>query len=198
MSTVPRLDRMPKSLVDTLNIIREDLHCHQGDWTLPGFQALAVHRFGRWRRGVEPRPLRAPLTALYRGMFVFVRNVYGIELPDTATVGRRVVIEHQGGIVVHGQTTIGDDSRLRQGVTLGNRRLEEPDAAPVIGDHVNIGAGAQVLGAVRVGDHATIGANAVVLRDVPAGATVVGVPGQVLETPSASSRRGSDSWPQTG
>ena len=71
---------------------------------------------------------------------------------------------------------IGDDCVLRQGVTLGNRYLDRPGDAPVLGRRVNVGAGAKLLGPVQIGDDAVIGANAVVLHDVPAGATVVGIP----------------------
>jgi serine O-acetyltransferase len=116
----------------------------------------------------------------YRAAYVFCRNFYGIELPYSAQLGRRVVIEHQGAIVVHGNSVIGDDCILRQGVTLGNRNLDAPLEAPVLGDRVNVGAGAKILGAVRVGDDSAVGANAVVIRDVPAGLTAVGIPARIL------------------
>ena len=167
------------------NQLREDYEAHGRDWTRPGFQAVALHRFGRWRRGVEPRALRAPLTVVYRTLHVLCRNVYGIELPDSAQLGRRVIIEHQGGIVVHGDAHIGDDCILRQGVTLGNRRLDTPFDAPHLEAGVNVGAGAAVLGGVRVGAGANIGANAVVLDDVPAGATVVPQKVRVIERRSS-------------
>jgi hypothetical protein len=77
--------------------IKEDWIAHGRDWTKPGFRAVAVHRFGVWRMGVEPKLLRAPFSILYRAMFRHVRNVYGIELPYTVQLGRRVIIEHQGG-----------------------------------------------------------------------------------------------------
>jgi serine O-acetyltransferase len=108
-----------------------------------------------------------------------VRNHYGIELPHTVKLGRGVVIEHQGAIVIHGYAEIGDRTIVRQGVTIGNRHIDRRFDAPRIGARVNIGAGAQILGAVTVGDDANIGANAVVLTDVPAGATAVGVPATV-------------------
>jgi serine O-acetyltransferase len=161
-------------------LLREDYEAHGREWSRPGFQALVVYRFGRWRMGVEPRPLRLPLSAAYRAMFVFVRNVYGIELPYTAEVGRRVVFEHQHGIVVHGSTVIGDDCIIRQGVTLGIRSLADLGAAPVLGDGVNVGAGAKIIGKVSVGDGAAIGANAVVLSDVPARALAVGIPARIV------------------
>lgn len=161
-------------------LVREDFVAHGRDWTRAGFQALAVYRFGVARMRVRDRVLRAPLSVTYRAMHRFVRNVYGIELPHTAQIGRRVVIEHQHGIVVHGRTVIGDDCILRQGVTLGVRSMDRLDDAPVLGRGVNLGAGAKVLGYVEVGDHASIGANAVVLDDVPAGALAVGVPAKVV------------------
>jgi serine O-acetyltransferase len=177
-------------------VLHEDYEAHGREWTRPGFQALVVHRFGRWRMTVEPRPLRMPLSAAYRAMFVFVRNVYGIELPYTAKVGRRVVFEHQHGIVVHGSTVIGDDCIIRQGVTLGIRSLEDLTAAPVLGDGVNVGAGAKIIGRVHVGDGAAIGANAVVLKDVPERALAVGIPARIVqEKPAGSATRSKNGRP---
>jgi serine O-acetyltransferase len=179
------------------DLLREDYEAHGREWSRPGFQALAVYRFGRWRMGVEPRPLRMPLSAAYKAMFVFVRNVYGIELPYTAEVGRRVVFEHQHGIVVHGGTVIGDDCIIRQGVTLGIRSMEDLTAAPVLGDGVNVGAGAKIIGKVSVGDGAAIGANAVVLADVPARALAVGIPARVVQQKADKSASGSKNGRRT-
>ena len=161
-----------------LSQLAEDLAAHDSDWTRPGFQALAVHRFGNWRMKVKPKVLRAPLSVAYRAMFRGVRNIYGIELPYTAKVGRRVVFEHQGGVVVHGGAEIGDDCVIRQGVTIGNKRLDRPNEAPKLGDRVNVGAGAKILGAVEVGDGAAIGANSVVVKDVEPDTAVVGIPAE--------------------
>jgi serine O-acetyltransferase len=127
------------------------------------------------------RPWRSGMTLVYFALYRHVRNHYGIELPFSAKLGRRVVIEHQGAIVIHGSSVIGDDCIIRQGVTLGNRTLSAPFDAPVLGKKVNVGAGAKLLGLVRVGDGANIGANSVVLRDVPAGRTAIGVPARVLD-----------------
>ncbi len=160
--------------------IVEDWEAHDRDVTRPGFQALAVHRFGTWRMGIGPKVLRAPLSVLYRVLFRSVRNLYGIELPYTARVGRRVIIEHQSGIVIHGHAEIGDDCIIRQDVTLGNRRSDRPLEAPRLGSRVSVGAGAKVLGSVHIGDGATIGANAVVCDDIPAGAVALGVPARVV------------------
>jgi serine O-acetyltransferase len=174
------MDSPPDSQPGFWALVREDLEVHEGDWFRPGFRALLAYRFGVWRMGVQSRWLRAPLSLLYRWMFRRVRNRYGIELPYSAKVGRRVVFEHQSGIVIHGSSVIGDGCIIRQNVTLGNRHPDRPFDAPVLGRHVNVGAGAVILGNVHIGDRAAIGANAVVLSDVPPGATAVGVPAQVL------------------
>ena len=160
---------------------REDLAAHRGDWTLPGFRTVAVCRFGRWRMGFKSKLVRAPLSVMYRWMFRHCRNRYGIELPYCVQLGRRVIFEHQGAVVIHGNAVIGDDCVIRQGVTLGNRYLDRPFDAPELGKRVNVGAGAKILGRVVVGDDAVIGANAVVLHDVPAGATVVGIPARQID-----------------
>ncbi|NEQ07891.1 MAG: serine acetyltransferase [Moorea sp. SIO1G6] len=164
--------------------IKEDWKAHGCDWTKPGFRAVAVQRFGVWRMNIEPKLLRAPFSILYRALYRKVRNTYGIELPYTVKLGRRVIIEHQSGIVIHGDCTIGDDTILRQGVTLGNRYLDRPLDAPILGKSVNVGAGAKIFGKVTIGNGANIGANAVVLSDVPAGATVVGIPAKVIKVRS--------------
>lgn len=171
----------PESLRDLWCLWREDLAAHRGDWSLPGFRSVAVCRFGQWRMTVSPKLLRAPLSILYRWLYRRCRNVYGIELPYSVQLGRRVVIEHQGAIVIHGDCVIGDDCILRQGVTMGNRALDRPHEAPVLGRRVNVGAGAKILGPVTIGDDAVVGANAVVLHDVPAGTTVVGIPAHPVE-----------------
>ncbi|WP_420485337.1 serine O-acetyltransferase [Iningainema tapete] len=161
-------------------IVKEDWIAHGRDWTKPGFRAVAVHRFGVWRMNIKPLLLRAPLSILYRMLFRKVRNHYGIELPYSVQLGRRVIIEHQGAIVIHGDCTIGDDCIIRQGVTLGNRYLDRPFDAPKLGNRVNVGAGAKIFGNVQIGDRANIGANAVVLCDVPAEATAVGIPARII------------------
>lgn len=157
-------------------LIKEDWIAHGKDWTKPGFRAVAVYRFGVWRMGIRSIMFRAPCSVLYRMAFRAIRNVYGIELPYSARVGRRVVFEHQHSIVIHGAATIGDDCIIRQGVTIGNRYLAKPHEAPVLKSRVNVGAGAKILGNLTVGQGASIGANAVVLQDVPPMATAAGNP----------------------
>jgi serine O-acetyltransferase len=163
-----------------LSLLREDYCAHGCDWSRPGFRAVAVYRLGVWRMTIRSKVLRAPFSLLYRFLFRRVRNGYGIEVPYSAKIGRRVIFEHQSGIVIHGNAVIGDDCIIRQGVTLGNKTLARPFDAPVLGRGVNVGAGAKLLGGVTIGDHASIGANAVVLCDVPAMATAVGIPARIL------------------
>jgi len=166
---------------------RADWRANGQDWTRPGLRALAAHRFGVWRMTVRSPVLRAPLTILYRWAFRYCRNVYGIELPYTAEVGQGVVIEHQGGIVIHGSTRIGDRCIIRQNCTLGVRSVDRPDEAPILMADVQLGAGAVIMGRVTIGAGAAVGANAVVLTDVPAGALAIGVPATIrLRAPAAS------------
>ncbi len=160
--------------------IKEDWVAHGKDWTKPGFRSVAIQRFGQWRMKVEPKILRAPFSIFYRFLYRFVRNVYGIDLPYTVELGQRVVIEHQGAIIIHGNSQIGDDCILRQGVTLGNRYLDSPLEAPKLGKRVNVGAGAKLLGGVIIGDDVNIGANAVVLCDIPDQYTAIGIPARLI------------------
>lgn len=157
------------------NNIRADLQAHAGQWGAQGFWALVVYRFGRWRQGVRPVLLRKLLSALYRVLYKLVQIVTGIELPCEVQLGRNFVIDHSGGIVISGYARFGDNCRIRNGVVVGLSRVDEP-CAPVIGNNVDIGAGAKLLGAITIGDNVLIGANAVVVRDVPADSIAVGVP----------------------
>lgn len=160
--------------------IREDWEAHGRDWTKPGFRAVAVHRFGVWRMKIRPKLLRAPFSILYRRFYRRVRNHYGIDLPYTVSLGRRVVIEHCGAIVIHGNATIGDECIIRQGVTIGIRSIGRLLDVPELGARVDIGAGAKILGKVRLGSGVQVGANAVVLCDLPPGAIAVGIPARVV------------------
>ncbi|MEM6487843.1 MAG: transferase [Pseudomonadota bacterium] len=156
----------------------EDLRTHDGDLSAQGFWALFWHRFGNWRMGVRPKLLRAPLTVVYRVMFKLCEIVGGIRLPYAVPLGRRVKIEHFGGIVVSARG-VGDDVVIRQNTTLGIASTADTGARPRIGNGVDIGVGAVIIGAVEVGDGAVIGANAVVARDVPPGMLAVGVPARI-------------------
>lgn len=153
--------------------IYDDWKSHGRDWTKPGFRALAFHRFGNWRMEIGSKLLRIPFSLLYRYLYRKARNKYGIELPYTVKIGKGVVFEHQHGIVIHGNAVIGDNSIIRQGVMIGNRYLDKPHDAPVLGNNVNVGAGAVLVGKITIGNNFNIGANCVVLQDVPDNSTVV-------------------------
>lgn len=158
--------------------LRDDLRNHRGDWAAQGFWALAVYRFGCWRYSVRPAWLRKPFSALYKILYKLVQIVAGIELPCEVPVGRGLVIEHAGGIVVSGFARFGERCRIRNGVVIGLARVDEP-GAPQLGDDVDVGAGAKLLGPIRIGNRVCIGANAVVLCDVPDDHVAVGVPAVV-------------------
>jgi len=155
--------------------IRSDLRNHGGDWGAQGFWVLVVYRFGRWRYGVQPALARKPLSLLYKLLYKWVQILTGIELPCEAQIGPGFVIDHFGGIVVSGYAKFGRDCRIRNGVVVGLSRTDQP-CAPVIGDRVDIGAGAKVLGDIKIGNDVLIGANAVVICDVPDNCIAVGVP----------------------
>ena len=137
-----------------------------------GFQALMAYRVGHTlqRRGV---PL---LPAVCRRWAV---GACGVDILPRARIGGGCIIAHGIGLVVGGYSVIGEDCTLLHGVTLGEARFDEIDY-PRVGDRVTIGAGATLLGGITVGDDAVIAAGAVVLADVPAGATVAGVPARVI------------------
>ena len=155
--------------------IRADYHAHGRHLGAQGFWALVVYRFGRWRYGIRPRLLRVPFSLLYKILYKWIQVVAGIELPCEVPIGRNFIIEHSGGIVVSGYAQFGDNCRIRNGVVVGLARANDP-CAPVIGNNVDIGAGAKVLGRIRVGNNVAIGANAVVITDVPDNSIAVGVP----------------------
>jgi serine O-acetyltransferase len=159
--------------------IREDWRAHDCRLARHGFWVLLIYRFGRWRYSIRWRPLRMPMSLLYKFLKFFSEMLLGTELPCEAVIGRRFVIEHIGGIVVSGDARFGDDCVIRNGVTVGlrNRGIR---GSPCLGNRVDIGAGAKLLGPIHIGDDTAIGANAVVLCDVPANSIAVGIPARIL------------------
>jgi serine O-acetyltransferase len=165
-----------------VKLMREDWVTHGRSFSAPGFQALAIHRFGVWIRLQEP-VTRHVLSLLHRALYVLVRTAYGVELPASATIGRRVYLPHPVGTIISGEARIGDDCWIRQGVTIGrfNRgRDRPPPYAPTIGAGVEVGAGAVLVGGITIGDGARIGPNAVVMADVPAGASAFAAPAKII------------------
>jgi serine O-acetyltransferase len=139
----------------------------------PGFHAVLLHRFAhrlyRWRIPLLPRVVSQ-----------ITRFFTGIEIHPGATLGRRIFIDHGAGVVIGETSEIGDDVLLYQGVTLGGTGAEKGKRHPTIGNRVVIGAGAKVLGNIRIGDNVKIGAGSVVVHPVPDNSTVVGIPGRVV------------------
>lgn len=139
-----------------------------------GLHALWLHRLAHflWRH---------KLRLFGRLLSQLNRFLTGIEIHPGARIGRRFFIDHGSGVVIGETAEIGDDVLLYQGVVLGGTTLERKKRHPTIGNNVVIGAAAILLGSITVGDGAQIGANSVVVNSVPPGATVVGVPGRVVE-----------------
>jgi serine O-acetyltransferase len=160
--------------------VLEDLKAQREGLLALGFWALIVYRFGHARFIIRNKWLRAPWTIVYIVLEKLVEVFCGIVIGAQASIGRRFSIEHHGCIVIHGCVVIGDDCMIRHGVTIGNSGLDDPLGAPALGDRVQIGAGAKILGRVRVGNDVIIGANAVVVHDVPDNAVVGGVPARIL------------------
>jgi serine O-acetyltransferase len=148
----------------------------------PGLHALVWHRW-------VPHPLWGMgMRWLARWLAHWGRFLTGIEIHPGATIGRRVFIDHGMGIVIGETAEIADDCTLYHGVTLGGTSWKAGKRHPTLGKGVVIGAGAKILGPILVGDGAKIGSNAVVVRDVPAGATAVGIPARILTGDEAERR----------
>jgi serine O-acetyltransferase len=158
--------------------IRQDLRSYKGQWGAQGFWVMLVYRFGRWRYQVRPILLRKCFSFIYHVLFKMIQILTGIELPCEVEVGRNFIIDHFGGIVISGYAKFGDNCRIRNGVVVGLRHVEDK-RAPIIGNNVDIGSGAKLLGPIRIGDNVLIGANAVVMIDVPDNSIAVGVPAVV-------------------
>jgi len=164
--------------------LREDLDCvferdpaartrFEVVTTYPGFHAVLAHRLSH-RLAANGLPWLARIISNIARWFT------GIEIHPGAKIGRRFFIDHGMGVVIGETAEIGDDCTLYHGVTLGGTTWEKGKRHPTLGNDVVIGAGAKVLGPIHIGDDVRIGSNAVVVKDVPPGATVVGVPGRVV------------------
>lgn len=168
--------------------IREDINCvfdrdpaartrFEVLTTYPGVHAVLLHRVSHcyWGWGLK---------WLARANSALARALTGIEIHPGAKIGRRFFIDHGMGVVIGETAEIGDDVTLYHGVTLGGTAWQKGKRHPTLANDVVVGAGAKVLGPLNVGEGARIGSNAVVVKDVPAGATVVGIPGRIVQTAS--------------
>jgi serine O-acetyltransferase len=140
----------------------------------PGLHAILIHRLARalWE---------AELKWLGRLISHIGRWLTGIEIHPGATIGHRFFIDHGMGVVIGETAEIGDDCTLYHGVTLGGTSWNKGKRHPMLGRGVVVGAGAKILGPITIGDGARVGSNAVVVKEVPAGATVIGIPARVVE-----------------
>jgi serine O-acetyltransferase len=146
--------------------------------TYAGFHALIAyrlsHRLHEWRVPFVPRVISQ-----------VARFLTGVEIHPGAQIGRGFFIDHGMGVVVGETAEVGDYVTLFQGVTLGGTGKERGKRHPTLGNHVVVGAGAKILGGIRIGDNVKIGSNSVVLKSVPANSTVIGVPGRIIKADGA-------------
>ena len=145
--------------------------------------AIWVYRFGRRTDRRRSGIRKKLLTKVYWFFFHLVETVTGIRIPKTCQIGPGLRIWHFGSIFFHPSVKLGANCTLRQGVTIGNRW--DSDDAPTVGDTVDFGAYAQVLGKITIGDGAKIGAMTLVLIDVPPNCTAVGVPARIIQPRNA-------------
>ncbi|HKA45377.1 MAG TPA: serine O-acetyltransferase [Burkholderiales bacterium] len=145
----------------------------------PGFHALLFHRLAHCLWG-------ARFKWLARFVSHISRWLTGIEIHPGATIGRRFFIDHGMGVVIGETAEIGDDCTLYHGVTLGGTSWNKGKRHPTLGNGVVVGAGAKILGPIVVGAGARVGSNAVVVKEVPAGATAIGIPARIVETHDAA------------
>lgn len=163
-------------------MLTEDFATYGRSLSQPGLWAMAVHRFGARVNQIGPAILRRPAEVTHKLLFTAVDWVWGINIPRTTRVGRRVRIWHNGSIFLNARS-IGNDVQIRHDTTMGAVRWhdsDEPKLLPVIEDGAEIGSGVCILGDVTLGRGAVVGANSVVLQSVPAGAMVFGVPGRIM------------------
>lgn len=145
----------------------------------PGVHAVWGHRISHWlwRRGSK---------VAARVIAEVTRILTGVDIHPGAVLGGGLFIDHATGVVIGETAEVGDDVTLFHGVTLGGTGVDTGKRHPTVGDRVTIGAGAKVLGPIKIGDDSRIGANSVVVKEVPSSAVVVGVPGQIISRPGPS------------
>ena len=151
--------------------------------TQQGLWAICCYRFfNKIYRSKLPKPIKAVL--LLWGVFSqkYIEIVTGIQLPYSATIGRKFYIGHFGGIIINAKAVVGDNCNISQGVTIGVSGRGDQRGVPVIGDNVYVGANATIAGNITVGDNAVVGANSLVVKDVDGSTTVVGVPATVVSS----------------
>jgi serine O-acetyltransferase len=180
---------MLDDLGSLLSTLRSDFQRHKRQFRDLGLYVTGVYHFGVWASGQKNPAARWVGSRLYGLSFLMVELGTGCSIDRTTQIGEGLHIVHPGGIRIHPHTVIGERCGIMNDVTIGTT-AKGGTGAPRIGNDVFIGTGARILGPVTIGDGATIAANTLVITDVPAGATIIGVPGRVLPTPRAGAREG--------
>ncbi|HMV20591.1 MAG TPA: serine O-acetyltransferase [Rhodocyclaceae bacterium] len=184
---------LPNAAIPTLlTLVREDVRCvfardpaarslFEVAATYPGVHAIVAHRFAfrLWQAGWR-------FTA--RFLAFLARALTNVDIHPGATIGRRFFIDHGAGVVIGETAEIGNDVTLYHGVTLGGTSWNKGKRHPTLADGVVVGAGAKILGPIRIGERVRVGANSVVVKEVPADRTVVGVPGRIVDTRAGTGR----------
>jgi serine O-acetyltransferase len=152
-----------------------DNRMHWEEFSIP---SIILYRSGVAIRNIRFFPLRILLTIFHLPFFMCYTLLSGIQIPRGCKIGPGLRIHHFGCIVLNPLTVLGKNCTLRHGVTIGNR--QEIDDVPVLGDNVDIGAGAKILGRIHIGNNVTIGANAVVITDIPDNYIAVGIPAKAF------------------
>jgi len=178
--------------MNTLLMIKNDIHAAFGRdpaarsmleiaLCYPGLHAIWIYRIANhlWNSGYK-------LTG--RVLSHFGRLITGIEIHPGATIGKGVFIDHGMGVVIGETAEIGDNVTIYHGVTLGGISWEKVKRHPTIGNNVVIGAGAKILGNIKIGDNSTVGANSVIVVEIPANSTVVGIPGRIVSGTKANQK----------
>jgi serine O-acetyltransferase len=147
-------------------------------WSPSRSLLASIRAYQRYANSRNPISVVARKIATFRHRFWSI--VTGADIPATTRIGGGLLIPHPVGVVIHPDVQIGANCLIFQQVTIGTRKARG-GGVPQIGNHVDIGAGAKILGAIRIGDHARIGANAVVVRDVPEGKTAIGIPAVIRD-----------------
>jgi serine O-acetyltransferase len=159
-----------------IEALRSDYQRHGSSLKSIPFWAMLTYRFGRWANA-QPRPVRNLGGKIYGALFFAIQIASGIELNREATIGEALHLIHAGNIKIHPACVIGNRVGIMHDVTLGEG---ERPGAPTIGDDVFIGAGAKVLGPIKIGNRVRIAANSLVISDVPDDCTAVGVPARIM------------------
>ena len=175
-----------KYKMDTQVFLNEELEGRYSGWKkwfrlllVQGFWAISVFRFGQWVYSL-PRMI----SFLFRAFYIFLEKCIqittGIMLPASCSAGGGLYIGHFGGVIINGGVKFGENCKISHGVTLGTKGAGRGAGVPMLGNNVYVGAGAKILGDIKVGSNVVVGANAVVVKNVPDNAVVGGVPAKIL------------------